>query len=123
LVCIEQPRFRSTERLPTRDSAIVRGDQQHAFHHRILDISLGGARLAGSFDGEPGTIVMISFNGVHLPATIVRCGESDFAVRFDDSGTAHADLIRLIYSGRYSTTITSVEPMRVAAAVLERVMR
>jgi hypothetical protein len=53
----------------------------------------------------------------------VRCAEDEFAIHFDEVGSGRADLIRLIYSGRYSTTVPRIEPARVAAAVLGRVMR
>ena len=58
-----------------------------------------------------------------LPATIVRCGPDEFAIRFDVVGAGRADLIRLIYSGRYSAAVPRIEPARVAAAVLTRVWR
>jgi hypothetical protein len=91
--------------------------------HRLLDVSLGGARLDGAYTGEEGDWVMIDFAGLHLPATVVRRGASEVAVRFDDVGEGRTDLIRLVYSGRYSAAVTHIEPRRVAAAVLERVMR
>jgi hypothetical protein len=34
-----------------------------------------------------------------------------------------ADLIRLVYSGRYSAAVERIEPARVAAAIIGRVMR
>ena len=122
MVCVEQPRYRSAERLATGDEAIVHAGDDAA-PHRILDISLGGARLLGSPGVEQGGAVAVAFEGLRLPATVVRRGTHDFAVRFDDVGTARADLIRLVYSGRYSAAIAHIEPGRVAAAVLGRVMR
>jgi hypothetical protein len=53
----------------------------------------------------------------------VRSADDEFAIHFDEIGSGHADLIRLIYSGRYSTAVPRIEPARVAAAVLGRVMR
>ena len=49
--------------------------------------------------------------------------EDEFAIHFDEVGSGRADLIRLIYSGRYSASVPRIEPARVAAAVLGRVMR
>ncbi len=66
---------------------------------------------------------MVDFEGLHLPATVVRCAPNEFAVRFDDVGAARTELIKLVYSGRYSASVARIEPRRVAAAVLERVMR
>jgi cellulose synthase (UDP-forming) len=122
LVCIEQPRYRSAERLATGDTALVHGGMGAAAH-RLLDISLGGARLEGAYAGEEGDWVMVDFADLRLPATVVRRAAAEFAVRFDDLGEARTQLIKLVYSGRYSASVPRIEPGRVAAAVLERVMR
>ena len=47
MVCIEQPRYRAAERLATGDEATVQAGEASSAH-RVLDISLGGARLLGS---------------------------------------------------------------------------
>lgn len=122
VVCIEQPRYRSAERLPTGDVAMVQAGELSA-PHRIADISLGGARLLGVAGVAAGSAVQFQFQGLQLPATVVRQDQTEFAVRFDDLGTARPGLIKLLYSGRYSAAITTIEPSRVAAAVLGRVMR
>jgi cellulose synthase (UDP-forming) len=122
MVCIEQPRYRSAERLAAADEAIV----QHAGSaspHRVLDISLGGARLEGTIAAGPGSEIALGLAGLQLPARVMRCGADDFAVQFDEDGETRADLIRLVYSGRYSAAIARIEPGRVAAAVIGRVMR
>jgi cellulose synthase/poly-beta-1,6-N-acetylglucosamine synthase-like glycosyltransferase len=122
LVCIEQPRYRSAERLATGDAVLVHGGMG-ASAHRLLDISLGGARLDGAYGGEEGDWVVVDFAGLQLPATVLRCAPDEFALRFDDVGAARTELIKLVYSGRYSSSVPRIEPARVAAAVLERVMR
>jgi cellulose synthase (UDP-forming) len=122
LVCVEQPRLRAYERLPAHEGAIVHfgGD---AVQCRILDISLGGARLGGAAGVSSDSSVSVAIGDLRLPATIVRRGSDEFAVRFDAVGAARADLIRLIYSGRYSASVLHIEPARVAAAVIGRAMR
>ena len=70
-----------------------------------------------------GSTITMAFEGLNLPATVVRCGARDFAVRFEDVGAARTDLIKFVYSGRYSAAIERIEPRRVAAAILGRVMR
>src|SRR5262249_32982518 len=104
LVCIEQPRFRSAERLSTQELATVHGGEG-ASAHRLLDISLGGARLEGAYSGEEGDWVVVDFEGLRLPATVLRRGQDEFAVRFDDVGAARTELIKLVYSGRYSASV------------------
>jgi PilZ domain len=122
LVCIEQPRYRAGERMAALDDAAIQiGDQ--VFPHRVLDISLGGARLAGASHAEPGAEVAISPDGVRLNATIIRCGADDFAVGFNASARARAGLIRYIYSSRFSASVRHIKPGDVAAAVLARVKR
>ena len=65
----------------------------------------------------------VDIGDLSLPATIVRRDVEDFAIRFDAVGAARADLIRLIYSGRYSASVLRIEPARVAAAIIGRAMR
>jgi cellulose synthase (UDP-forming) len=123
MVCVEQPRLRSAERLTAVDTGLVYAGEA-ATAHRILDISLGGARLLGLARVGAGASVQFGVAGLRLPATVVRSGESDFAVRFEEEGgVARADLIRLVYSGRFSAGVGEIEPGRVVAAMLGRAMR
>ncbi len=122
LVCIEQPRYRSDERLTAGDDALVQTSAA-ASPHKVLDVSLGGARLAGTLAADVGSEVTVVLAGLTLPATVVRRGEESFAVRFHDEDEARMDLIKLVYSGRYSAAVEKIEPGRVAAAVFGRVMR
>jgi cellulose synthase (UDP-forming) len=122
MVCIEQPRYRSTERLAAGGEATILAGATASLH-RVLDLSLGGARLLGSTQAQAGSKITVAFEGLWLPAKVVRCGEHDFAVRFEDADAARTDLIKLVYSGRYSAAIERIEPGRVAAAIIGRVMR
>jgi hypothetical protein len=122
MVCIEQPRYRSTERLAAGGEATIIAGATASLH-RVLDLSLGGARLLGSPHAAAGSEITVAFEGLQLPARVVRCGEHDFAVRFDNADAARTDLIKLVYSGRYSAAIERIEPGKVAAAIIGRVMR
>ena len=122
VVCVEQPRLRASERLSTREGAVVHVGSD-AFACRILDISLGGTRLTGTAPAKPGAPVTVALGSLRVPGRIVRCAKSEFAIHFDEDGSGRADLIRLIYSGRYSAAVPRIAPGRVAAAVLGRVMR
>jgi cellulose synthase (UDP-forming) len=122
VVCVEQPRLRSSERLPAHDVAVVdTGNSASAY--RILDISLGGARFEGTAPAEPGAIVSISLDRLRMSGTIIRHGVDGFAVGFNHTRSTRAHLIRFIYSGRHSAAVLKIVPARVAAAVLGRVMR
>jgi cellulose synthase (UDP-forming) len=122
LVCIEQPRLRSAERLPAAGTGRV-SIAGREVDFPVLDVSLTGARLAGGAPAVSGALLSIAFDGMQLPAHISRCGTSDFAIRFADDAATRAELVRLIYSGRYAATVPAIVPRHVAAAVLGRAMR
>jgi cellulose synthase (UDP-forming) len=123
LVCVEQPRLRSTDRLPVHDHVAMVDTGDHASTHRILDISLGGARFAGAPPAAPGVTVTIGLGHLRMPGTIIRGDRDSFAIGFANTDSTRADLIRFIYSGRYSATVPQIVPVRVAAAILGRVVR
>ena len=121
VVCFEQPRLRSSERLPTRDAAVVDNGTE-AFAYNVLDLSLGGARFAGKPPALKNSSVTIGIDGHLITGEIVRTADTEFAVRFDATPETRAALIRLLYSGRYSAAITEIKPGQVARAVMGRVM-
>jgi len=122
IVCIEQPRLRSSERLSARGMALV-GIDGDLSESRILDVSLGGARLAGSPPAPQGSGVTIVLDGMSIRGTILRAGAQDYVVHFEESAETKAKLIRFVYSGRFSADVPRIVPARVAAATLGRVMR
>jgi cellulose synthase (UDP-forming) len=123
LVCVEQPRLRSSDRLPVHDRSAVVDIGGRTSAYRMLDISLGGARFAGAPPAGLGATVTISLGSLHMPGTIVRGDTDSFAVGFSNADSTRANLIRFIYSGRYSATVPRIVPFRVAAAILGRVAR
>ena len=62
IVCIEQPRYRSSERLSAVETAILDIDGL-AYVVRVIDVSLGGARLAGAPPAKPGTAITVTLGG------------------------------------------------------------
>ena len=54
---------------------------------------------------------------------VLRAGEDDFVVRFDEGDSTRARLIRFVYSGRFAADVPRIEPIRIATAALGRVMR
>jgi cellulose synthase (UDP-forming) len=123
LVCVEQPRLRSSDRLPVHDQVAMVDTGERASAYRILDISLGGTRCTGTLPAAPGATVMVGLGHVRMPGTVIRSDANSFAIGFRHSGDTRADLIRFIYSGRYSATVPRIVPSRVAAAILGRVVR
>jgi cellulose synthase (UDP-forming) len=122
VVCIEQPRYRSAERLKSTEWAELRhGEAQWRFP--VLDVSLTGIRLEGKAPAGAGTDLTVRIGDLHVPGKIARLGQKEFAISFERDEVARSELIRHIYSGRYSTQIARIRPSRVAAAVLSRMMR
>ncbi len=122
VVCVEQPRLRASERLAAGETAQINVAGQPSLA-RLVDVSLGGARIAGAAPAAVGTPVTVAINGVPLAGIILRASGSDYVVRFDDTPDARTQLIRYVYSGRFGTEIAKIEPVRVATAALGRVMR
>jgi len=84
LVCVEQPRMRASERCPPAKAPRRARWHGCVWCARILDISLGGARLAGTARASPG-IVTVALGDLRLPGRIVRSADNEFAIHFDES--------------------------------------
>jgi PilZ domain len=122
IVCIEEPRLRAAERVTADERADIRfGDATHGF--AVRDISMSGMLLAGTAPGDIGSPVTISIAGLSLPAKVARIKADEFAVSFEGSAALKPDLIRLIYSGRYSARVSAVRPTQVVGAILSRLTR
>ncbi len=122
VVCIEEPRLRNAERVLADDSVDLRfGDAVRSF--AVRDISLTGMLLAGAPPVALGSSVTVSIAGLSLPAKVARVKQDEFALSFEQSDTFRSDLIRLIYSGRYSAQVTRVRPTKVVGAILGRITR
>jgi cellulose synthase/poly-beta-1,6-N-acetylglucosamine synthase-like glycosyltransferase len=122
VVCIEQPRYRAAERLKSSERAELRiGDTLANFP--VRDLSLTGMRLAGVAPASTGTEVVVTIGGVCATGEIARIGRDEFAVQFKRDEAARSGIIRHIYSGRYSAQVGRIQPARVAAAILNRMIR
>jgi cellulose synthase (UDP-forming) len=122
VVCIEEPRLRTAERVTANEHADIRfSDATQSF--AVRDISMSGMLLAGLAPGGLGSQVTVSIAGLSLPATVARIKAGEFAVSFDNSAALKPDLIRLIYSGRYSAQVSRVRPVKVVSAILSRIGR
>ncbi len=122
VVCVEQPRLRASERLAAGETAQidVAGQQSVA---RLIDVSLGGTRIAGAAPAPIGARLTVALNGVPLAGSILRTAASDYVVQFDESAEVRAQLIRYVYSGRFGAEIPRIDAVKVATAALGRVMR
>ncbi len=122
IVCIEQPRLRASERLSARGIASIDVDGELS-QTRVLDVSLGGARLAGTAPAATGTSVTVVLDGMSIRGTVLRVASDDYVVRFEETAETKAKLIRFVYSGRFSADVPRIVPAHVVAATLGRVMR
>jgi len=117
-VCVEQPRFRKDERRASREPATLLVGAS-AYDRRLLDFSAGGLRLAGAAPASVGTPVTVALRSHRLPATIVRRGPDDFAVRLEGEAAREA-MIRDFYSTRYSPLVSEIRSWRVATTIMRR---
>jgi cellulose synthase (UDP-forming) len=121
-ICIEQPRRRKAERFPTNDVAYLTIEDRR-YRFVVRDVSISGLALVGSPPAPRGTPVLLEFSGRHLNATIIRSGDSEFALHLTDSLLARSAMIRFVYSGRLHSGIGGISARRVMAAVVERLLR
>ena len=73
--------------------------------------------------GKAATTVTVDLGRLRIPGTTIRGDVDSFAVGLSNTVSAHADLISIIYSGRYTATEPQIVPFRVDAAIVGRVVR
>jgi cellulose synthase/poly-beta-1,6-N-acetylglucosamine synthase-like glycosyltransferase len=122
-VCIEAPQVRIGDRFHSDGhAALTVGD--HQLHYRIIDVSVGGMRLAGiPPQGVGNKPIPLNFDGVDVEARIIRTYADGFGVQFVQSRDARARLIRLIYGGKYGGKTQEIKPGEVVSAMVNRVFR
>ena len=120
VVCIEQPRFRRSERFDGRGSVARLIVDGRAMFFLIADISTGGMRLSGVAPGPVGAELTLLLDGRQLRASVVRAGATDFAIAVEDEFEARAAMIRSVYSGRYDPGVMEVSPVQVVVGLARR---
>jgi cellulose synthase (UDP-forming) len=121
-VCVEQQQRRFSDRFATNEVITLhRGGHRHLF--QSCDISVSGMRLLGAPPCAVGDNVSIEIGRLMLRAVVVRTTVDGFAIQFEPGTKTRIDLTRYIFSGRYSASVQSIAPSRVAHAVTTRVMR
>ncbi len=120
LVCVEQPRFRRSERFDGRGSVARLIVDGRPMFFLIEDISTGGMRLRGTAPGPVGAELTLFLDGGRLSASVVRAGATDFAIAVEDKFEARAAMIRAVYSGRYDPGVAEVNPVQVAVGLARR---
>jgi cellulose synthase (UDP-forming) len=118
-ICVEKPRFRTDERIDTREEVeLDAGDTTD--RRRLLDVSVGGLRITGAAPGSVGDTVNVTFRGSRMAATIVRAAPAEFAVRIEGEESREA-MIRHFYSDQYNRATWDLRIGVVASTLLRRV--
>jgi len=118
-VCIEKPRFRTDERIETREEVELHAGGGTE-NRRLLDVSVGGVRINGAAPGAVGDPVTVTFRGSRMPATIVRAAPGEFAIRIEGEEGREA-MIRHFYSDHYNRATWDLRIGVVAWTLLRRV--
>ena len=121
-VCIEQPRFRSSERFKVEERIAI-GVDGTTDVYAARDFSTTGILFAGTAPAGIGQLVHVMLDGAAVAARVARLTPDGFAVALEPSKHSRIAMTRRIFSGRYSTAIESIEPLRVARAIGDRLFR
>jgi cellulose synthase (UDP-forming) len=122
LVCIEQPRKRKAERLPSGERVAVCLNGELRLYS-VLDISTSGLRIKGVAPAENGQPIELKIGGIALQAHIVRTTQTDFALRIEDTIEARKAMIRKVYGSRHNPSVSEVRTNKLIKAVLVRAFR
>lgn len=121
MVCIEQPRRRLDERFLTEEKVLIETGG-HVCVYDLMDISASGMRLAGDIPSPIGSPVVLSIDGIKIPATVARKGAGEFAVTMIGDEAREA-MTRRVYSERYGKPLEQIQATRVFAGILNRLAR
>ena len=121
-VCIEQPRMRDGERFNIAEPLVIEGGGS-AHVYDSIELSISGASLSGASPMPAGGQVTLRLSGLPIPAVIVRVLANSFSVRFEHTFETRIAVVRHIYSGRFSPTIETISPSKVAKAAFNRALR
>ncbi|MFE3837505.1 glycosyltransferase [Pseudogemmobacter sonorensis] len=121
MACIELPRHRD-ERFPTAETArTLQADRMREV--RLIDLSLGGARIRGETDLPVGAALEIELSGMApLAAMVMEKSRASWVLRFTAPETARPAMIRRLFSGAYGTPIASIRFHRVLGAMVGRLV-
>jgi len=121
-VCIEAPRLRRAERFEVSDRVSVDCGGM-ARIARLADISILGARLQGPAPAAVGARARLRLAGLSIDGEIVRAGDREFALRFDDDPDTRTAMIRYIYGGPFRHKFSDIHAATLGLAVTRRLFR
>ena len=99
--------------------------------HAAVRVSAAGETSASSAarssrssaPATAGAQVIVTVGDVCAGAKITRLAPEEFAVQFETNEAVRWKIIRHVYSGRFSAQVGRIQPTRVAAAILNRLVR
>jgi cellulose synthase/poly-beta-1,6-N-acetylglucosamine synthase-like glycosyltransferase len=131
-VCVELPQLREHARLPANEPAMIRGQGQADSACTIADISLGGAKIAGSRpawarDGGEG-ILLLEGGALQVRFRFIRLDEGQnlgqgFGIVFEAGIPLRRALTAKLFTGAYSGTIDDIDVPRVLFTLGKRLLR
>jgi cellulose synthase (UDP-forming) len=119
--CVEQPRYRLSERLPCVEPVEVHYNGK-VKHTMSLDISIDGIRFSGRVSASIGSPVTLRFDGRTLAGTVIRKSGIDTAVQLNESTDMRTIMIRKVYSGSHVPAFQSIRPAKLATRIARRIM-
>ena len=119
--CFELRQSRQGDRFAT-DELVEVVHEGEVRRLTMADVSISGARFVGRAPPR-GARVMVRFAERDLPSLVVRETQDGFAVAFDKTLEARKTAIQHVFSGRYAADAFAIQPRRVAAALMSRLLR
>lgn len=121
-ICIEQPRRRKAERFERNDPVLIH-QSGYARLVRMTDISITGARFVDPEPPPVGALIKCNVYGQDIAAVVVRRTDDGFGVRFQESATTRANVVRAFYAGEYVHAFRGVQAFPVGKAIIARFFR
>lgn len=121
-VCIEQPRYRHTDRFETDEIVLIRSGAETLFF-RARDISISGMQFAGKSPWPVGHPIEVQLGRNVIGGDVHRQSRHGFAVRFAPSLKNKIAMTRRVFSGNYSCGVREIHSGQVARTILARLLR
>ncbi len=120
-IAVERPRHRRAERRAARGEIIARFADRVEIC-KLVDISLGGFRLASAAKPKPGEPLTVNFGRGEFCGRVVRVLPDGFAIEIEQSDAARIAMTKEFYSGAYTYAFRGVGATQVGVAIARRLL-
>ena len=109
-VCVELPKRRQDDRFVSGETGRIELSSGESFPCTVLDLSLGGARIAdlGHLYGIIDSGVIVFADGLRVPFMTVRIVGPNLAIRFSSEPQVRRSLIAKLFTGDYNNEVKKV---------------